>query len=191
MQNGPNPLMDDLERILITEDQLQKRLDELAAEITRDYRGRELVIVGVLKGCMMFMADLSRRLPIRHSFDMVGAASYGASTKSSGQVRISKVLDVEITGKHVLVAEDIYDSGLTLCAVLDLLRVHRPASLEVCTLLWKDRPARAEDLPIRYIGFRIPDEFVVGYGLDYREIYRNLNCIGVLKPAIYGGAPAS
>lgn len=177
--------MDDIERILISQEELFRRVDELSTEITRDYAGKPVVLVGILRGCLPFLADLTRRLPFKHSYDMVGASSYGKSTVSRGHVTITKDIDVDISGKHVLIAEDIYDSGRTLRVVIDLLTLHKPASIHVCALLRKNRGARAADVPIRYIGFDIPDEFVVGYGLDYDEVYRNLPCIGVLKREIY------
>jgi hypoxanthine phosphoribosyltransferase len=175
----------DIERILITPEMLTVRLDELGHEITADYHDKPLVLIGILRGCLPFLADLTRRLPFKHSFDMVGASSYGRSTESSGHVTITKDIDVDISGKHVLIAEDIYDTGRTLRVVLDLLSLHKPASLHVCALLWKQKERRAAAVPIRYVGFEIPDEFVVGYGLDYNEVYRNLPSIGVLRKEIY------
>ncbi len=180
-----HPLLKDIERILITPEQLSVRLDEMAREITADYKDRPLVLVGVLRGCLPFLADLTRRLPFKHSFDMVGASSYGRSTVSKGHVTITKDIDVDISGKHVLIAEDIYDSGRTLRVVIDLLSLHKPASIEVAALLRKQKSCREADVPLRYVGFEIPDEFVVGFGLDYDEVYRNLPCIGVLKKEIY------
>lgn len=180
-----HPLRADLERILISPEQLNARIGELASEITLDYAGKPLVLVGILKGCLIFLADLSRRLPFKHAFDMVGASSYGKSTVSSGHVTITKDVDVDLAGKHVLVAEDILDSGRTLKVVLDLLRLHQPASIEICALLKKIKGDKTSNIPVRYVGFEIPDEFVVGYGLDYAEAYRNLPCIGVLRPEIY------
>jgi len=177
--------MDDIERILISQEELFRRVDELSAEITRDYAGKPVVLVGILRGCLPFLADLTRRLPFKHAYDMVGASSYGKSTVSRGHVTITKDIDVDISGKHVLIAEDIYDSGRTLRVVIDLLTLHKPASIHVCALLCKNREGRAADVPIRYVGFDIPDEFVVGYGLDYDEVYRNLPCIGVLKREVY------
>ncbi len=180
-----HPLLKDIERILITPEQLSARLDEMARQITADYKDRPLVLVGILRGCLPFLADLTRRLRFKHSFDMVGASSYGRSTVSKGHVTITKDIDVDISGKHVLIAEDIYDSGRTLHVVIDLLSLHKPASIEVAALLSKQKSERAADVKLRYVGFEIPDEFVVGYGLDYGELYRNLPCIGVLKKEIY------
>lgn len=180
-----NPLLDDIDRILISPDQLLKRVDELSEEISADYRNKPLVLVGILRGCLPFLADLTRRLPFKHSFDMVGASSYGKSTVSRGHVTITKDIDVDISGKHVLIAEDIYDTGRTLRVVIDLLTLHKPASIHVCALLRKKKSQRDAEVPLRYVGFEIPDEFVVGYGLDYDEVYRNLPCIGVLKKEIY------
>lgn len=178
-------LFDDLESILISEEQLQKRLDQLARQITKDYTGRKLVLVGVLRGCLPFLADLTKRIPIPHSYDLVGASSYGASTTSSGRVLITKDIDVDIAGADVLITEDIYDTGNTLAKIRDLIMLHKPASVEVCALLWKEKKDRKREVPIKYVGFEIPDEFVVGYGLDFNEIYRNLPCIGVLRSEIY------
>jgi len=177
--------MADIERVLISPEDLERRLDELAWEITDDYCNKNLVLVGVLKGCVPFLSDLTRRLLFKHAYDLVGAASYGASTQSSGQVRITKDLDVDIEGRHVLITEDILDTGLTLRAVIELLQVHKPAGIEICALLRKQTSRRVENIPLRYVGFEIPDEFVVGYGLDYNDTYRNLPCIGVLRQEIY------
>lgn len=167
-------------KVLITEEQLQARLDELAAEITRDYRDKCPIIVCVLKGAVIFMADLVRRLDFDLEMDFMAVSSYGSSTDSSGVVRILKDLDMDIRGRHVLIVEDIIDSGLTLKYLVKNLSARSPASLEICTLL--DKPGRRKvDLPCRYTGFAIPDSFVIGYGLDYAEQGRNLAFIAELE----------
>jgi hypoxanthine phosphoribosyltransferase len=170
-----------VERTLIDEETLQRRIVELGAEISADYAGRDLVLAGVLKGAVFFIADLMRQLTIPCEIDFMAISSYGAGTDSSGVVRILKDLDANIAGRDVLVMEDIIDSGLTLSYLLRTLRARRPASLEICALLTK--PERREiDVAVRYVGFEIPNEFVIGYGLDYAERYRNLPYIGVLDP---------
>jgi hypoxanthine phosphoribosyltransferase len=174
----------DIDRVLITGDEIQAKVRELGERITEDYRGKELLLVGVLKGAFVVMADLSRhiRLPLR--FDFMAVSSYGAATKTSGVVRILKDLDHDIEGLDVLVVEDIVDSGLTLAYLLRNLRGRRPASLEVCALMQKPEVQRVQ-VDIRYRGFDIPPEFVVGYGLDYAEKYRNLPYVATLKPEAY------
>jgi hypoxanthine phosphoribosyltransferase len=165
--------------ILVQRDELEHRVRELAAEISRDYADRELLLVGVLKGAVFFLADLMRHLEVACEVDFMAVSSYGASTDSSGVVRILKDLDAPIEGRDVLIVEDIVDSGLTLSYLFRMLRARGPASLEVCALLTK--PARREiDLPIRYVGFEIPNRFAIGYGLDYAERYRNLPYVAVL-----------
>jgi hypoxanthine phosphoribosyltransferase len=169
--------------ILIEEDALQMRIRELGREISSDYAGRELLLVGVLKGAVFFMADLMRSIAVPCEIDFMAISSYGASTDSSGVVRILKDLDINIEGRDVLVVEDIIDSGLTLSYLMRNLESREPASLEVCALLTK--PERREiDVPVRYIGFEIPNRFVIGYGLDFAERYRNLPFVGVLDPAL-------
>ncbi len=165
--------------ILIDEDRLQERIRELGDELSRDYAGRELLLVGVLKGAVFFMADLMRSLTVPCEIDFMAISSYGAATDSSGVVRILKDLDINIENRHVLVVEDIIDSGLTLSYLLRNLESREPASLEICALLTK--PDRREiDVPVRYVGFEIPNKFVIGYGLDFAERYRNLPYVGVL-----------
>jgi hypoxanthine phosphoribosyltransferase len=172
--------------ILIEEDALRERVAELGAEISADYVGRDLLLVGVLKGAVFFMADLMRSIDVHCEVDFMAISSYGASTDSSGVVRILKDLDTAIEGRHVLVVEDIIDSGLTLSYLMRNLRARHPATLEVCALLTK--PDRREiDVPVRYIGFEIPNRFVVGYGLDFAERYRNLRYVGVLGDDAGGG----
>jgi hypoxanthine phosphoribosyltransferase len=165
--------------ILVQRDDLEHRVRELAAEISRDYADRELLLIGVLKGAVFFLADLMRHLEVTCEVDFMAVSSYGASTDSSGVVRILKDLDASIEGRDVLIVEDIVDSGLTLSYLFRMLRARGPASLEVCALLTK--PGRREiDLPIRYVGFEIPNRFAIGYGLDYAERYRNLPYVAVL-----------
>ena len=177
---------DAIEDVLIPPDRLQERIAELAAEVDRDYEGRDVLLVAVLKGAFLVMADLTRRLHVRSQVDFMACSSYGSATSSSGVVRILKDLDADIEGRHVLIIEDIIDSGLTLDYLVKNLRSRRPASIEVLSLLTK--PSRREvDLPIRYIGFEVPDVFVVGYGLDFAENFRGLPCIATLKPEVYGG----
>ena len=176
----------DIDRVLITGDEIQAKVGEVGERITEDYRGKELLLVGVLKGAFVVMADLSRhiRLPLR--FDFMAVSSYGASTKSSGVVRILKDLDHDIEDMHVLLVEDIVDSGLTLAYLLKNLRARRPATLEVCALMQKPEVQRV-DIDIRYKGFEIPPVFVVGYGLDFAEKYRNLPYVATLKAEAYEG----
>ena len=174
----------DLERVLITEERIQQRLRELGEQIWADYEGKDLLLVGVLKGAVMVMADLMRALPGTAPMDWMAVSSYGSGTKSSGVVRILKDLDTDISGKHVLIVEDIIDSGLTLSWIRSNLESRSPASVEICTLLRKPDAARVE-IDVRYVGFDIPDEFVVGYGLDYDQRYRNLRVVGTLAPHVY------
>ncbi|MBA2559214.1 MAG: hypoxanthine phosphoribosyltransferase [Propionibacteriales bacterium] len=174
----------DLAKTLITEGQIRQRLQELAHEITVDYEGRDLLIVGVLKGAVMLMADLARCLDRHVAMDWMAISSYGSGTTSSGVVRILKDLDTDITDKHVLIAEDIIDTGLTLTWLITNLRSRGPASVNICTLLRKP-DAQQMAVDVRYVGFDIPNEFVVGYGLDYNERYRNLRSIATLAPHVY------
>ena len=167
-------------KILVQQDELAHRVRALGEEISRDYAGRDLLVIGVLKGAVFFMADLMRRLTVPCEIDFMAISSYGAATDSSGVVRILKDLDINIEGRHVLVVEDIIDSGLTLSYLMRNLEAREPASLEVCALLTK--PARREmDVDVRYVGFEIPNRFVIGYGLDFAERYRNLPYVGVLR----------
>ena len=166
-------------RVLISEEQIAERLREMGGEITRDYEGRSLLVVGVLRGAFMMMADLARSIRIPVEFDFMAVSSYGSATKTSGVVRILKDLDEEITGRHVLLVEDIIDSGLTLDYILKTLRLRRPASIELASLLVKKDMQRTP-VEARYVGFTIGPEFVVGYGLDFDQRYRNLPYIGVL-----------
>ena len=176
----------DLKSVLITKEEIDAKLAELAAKIDADYAGRDLLIVGVLKGAVMVMADLARALSTPVTMDWMAVSSSGAGTKSSGVVRILKDLDTDIAGRDVLIVEDIIDSGLTLSWLLSNLSSRGPASLKVCTLLRKPEAAKV-DIDVEYVGFDIPNEFVVGYGLDYAERYRNLPFVGTLAPHVYGG----
>jgi hypoxanthine phosphoribosyltransferase len=173
-----------VKEILIPEDRLQQRISELGAQISRDYAGEDLLLLAVLKGSVLFLSDLMRSITVPHAVDFMATSSYGASTESSGIVRILKDLDEPIQGRNVLIVEDIIDTGHTLDYLLRLLHARRPKSLRICTLL--NKPDRREvDVHVDYIGFDIPNEFVLGYGLDYDELYRNLPYIAVLAPHIY------
>jgi len=174
----------DLERVLLDEDQIQARLAELAARIDADYAGLDPLLVGVLKGAVVVMADLTRHLRGSVEVDWMAVSSYGSGTKSSGVVRILKDLDRDVTGRHVLIVEDIVDSGLTLSWLVANLSSRGPASVEVCALLRKPDAAKVE-VDLRYVGFDIDNEFVVGYGLDYAERYRNLRVVGTLAEHVY------
>jgi len=180
----PDDISSELEHVLLTEAQIHTRLSEIAAEIDRDYAGKDLLLVGVLKGAVMVMADLARSLSRSADMDWMAVSSYGSGTTSSGVVRILKDLDADIDDRHVLIVEDILDSGLTLSWLIKNLSSRNPASVEVFTLLRKPDAQKVNVNP-RYIGFDIPNEFVVGYGLDYAEKYRNLRCVGTLAPHVY------
>jgi hypoxanthine phosphoribosyltransferase len=181
----PTELDQHMAKVLLSSEQIQSRIHELAAEIAADYHSHsDLLLIGVLKGCVMFMCDLARAINLPVAIDFIAVSSYGQSTASSGVVRLLKDLDTDISGRHVLIVEDIIDSGLTLSYLTDQLERRNPASLRICTLLNKPE-RRVVDVPVDYLGFNIPNEFVVGYGLDYGERYRNLPYIGVLKPEIY------
>ena len=175
---------DDLINVLFTEEDIQRRLKELAEEVERDYEGRDLLLVGVLRGAVMVMADLARSFGRHVEMDWMAVSSYGSGTKSSGVVRILKDLDTDISGRHVLIVEDIIDTGLTLSWLVSNLKSRKPASVEICTLLRKP-DALQMSVDVKYVGHDIPNAFVVGYGLDYAERYRNLRCIGTLAPAVY------
>jgi len=174
----------DLAKTLLTEQQIQDRLAEMAREIERDYEGHKLLLVGVLKGAVMVMADLARHLSRHVEMDWMAISSYGSGTTSSGVVRILKDLDTDIMDRHVLVVEDIIDTGLTLSWLISNLRSRNPASVEICTLLRKP-DAQRMSVDVRYVGFDIPNEFVVGYGLDYADSYRNLRSVATLAPHVY------
>ncbi|WP_110180491.1 hypoxanthine phosphoribosyltransferase [Nocardioides solisilvae] len=174
----------DLVNVLFTEQQIQDRLGEMAQQIADDYAGRDILMVGVLRGAVMVMADLARALPVHVEMDWMAISSYGAGTKSSGVVRILKDLDTDISGRDVLIVDEIIDTGLTLSWLVNSLSTRNPASVEIATLL---RKPEALSMPVepKYVGWDIPNEFVVGYGLDYQERYRNLRDIGTLAPHVY------
>jgi hypoxanthine phosphoribosyltransferase len=174
----------DLVNILFTEEQIQTRLGELAAEIEKEYEGKDILLVGVLRGAVMVMADLARHFGRHLEMDWMAVSSYGSGTNSSGVVRILKDLDKDISGRDVLIVEDIVDSGLTLSWLVANLRSRGPASVEICTLLRKPASAKVE-VDVKYVGFDIDPEFVIGYGLDYDERYRNLPFVGTLAPHVY------
>jgi hypoxanthine phosphoribosyltransferase len=176
----------DIEEILIEEETIQKRVRELGAEISRMYAGKDLLLVCILKGGVMFMADLSRAITIPCEFDFMAVSSYGAATETSGVVRILKDLDKSIAGRHVLIVEDVVDTGLTLQYLVSSLKNRQPESLRVCSLLNKPTHRQTE-VAVDFIGFEIPDKFVVGYGLDFAGLYRNLPMVAVLKPEVYRG----
>ncbi len=174
----------EIEKVLFSEEQLKSAVKKIAGEINRDYEGKEPVLIGILKGSVVFMADLMREISVDCTTDFMSVSSYGGGTETSGSVRIRKDLDRSITGKDVIVIEDILDSGTTLSHLLEILEVRRPNSLKLCVLL--DKPERRVT-PVKYdyVGLTVPDEFIVGYGLDYDEKYRNLPYIGVLKREVY------
>jgi hypoxanthine phosphoribosyltransferase len=178
---------DDIEQVLLPEELIQQSIADMGVRITEDYAGKDVLLVGVLKGALVFMADLARRIDLPLEFDFMAVSSYGAATQTSGVVRILKDLDHEIVGRHVLLVEDIVDSGLTLSYLLKNLRTRKPASLEVCALLQKTGVQRVP-LDIKYRLFDIPSVFVVGYGLDYAERFRNLPYVGTLRPEVYRDA---
>ena len=176
----------DVEQILYTEEELRSRVKELGCQITADYAGREPLLISVLRGAYIFMADLTRSINLNVTVDFMAVSSYGAGTVSSGQVEIKKDLSDSIEGKDLIIVEDILDSGNTLYYLMDVLRARKPASIRVCTLM--DKPERrTKPIKADYVGFTIPDAFIVGYGLDYAEKYRNLPYVGVLKPSVYNG----
>ncbi|MFL2925077.1 MAG: hypoxanthine phosphoribosyltransferase [Acidimicrobiales bacterium] len=182
----PDNVEGDLAHVLLTEEQISDRIAAIAAEIDEAYQGRDLLLVGVLNGAVMVMADLARALSIHANMDWMAVSSYGSGTTSSGVVRILKDLDGDVEGRDILIVEDILDSGLTLSWLLKNLRSRKPASLEIFTLMRKPDAVKVDVEP-RYVGFDIPNEFVVGYGLDYAQRYRNLRCVGTLSPHVYGG----
>lgn len=176
----------DIQEVLFSEEQLKNRVQEIARQITADYQGKEIMLISVLRGSFVFMADLCRAIDLPCTLDFMAVSSYGKGTKSSGQVQITKDLSEDITDRHIIVVEDILDSGNTLSYLLKILENRHPASIRLCTLL--DKPdRRVKPVEVHYSGFTIPDAFVVGYGLDYAEKYRNLPYIGILKPRVYGG----
>ena len=175
---------DDLLKVLITKEEIQAKVNEIGAQVSRDYEGKDLLLLSVLKGSVVFMADLMRAITIPAEIDFMAVSSYGADVKTSGVVRILKDVDIELEGKDLLIVEDILDSGMTLSYLRELLEGRSPASIRIVTLL--DKPSRRKaDVKPDYWGFEVPDEFLVGYGLDYAEHYRNLPDIGILKPSVY------
>ena len=180
----PADIQGDLTEVLLSEAQIHERIAELCREIERDYEGRELLLVGVLKGAVMVMADVSRELRRHIEMDWMAVSSYGAGTQSSGVVRILKDLDTDLTNRDVLIIEDIIDSGLTLSWLRENLSSRGAKSVEICALLRKPEAAKV-DVDVKYVGFEIPNHFVVGYGLDYAERYRNLRAVGILAPHVY------
>lgn len=179
-----DPQLADLDQILFSKGQIAARVTELGEQIAEDYRDKNLVLVGILKGSMMFLSDLSRAIRIPHEYDLVGAHSYKGGTKPTEHVSITKDLDINVEGRDVILIEDIYDTGNTLATIHTMIGLYHPKSLAIASFLYKARP-RARPLDIKYVGFEIDEVFVVGYGLDYRERYRNLPCIGVLNSEIY------
>lgn len=177
-------LLSDIEKVLLSEEEIKNKVKELGEKISHDYENKNLMLISILKGSIVFMSDLMRSITTKCQIDFLAVSSYGSSTKTSGEVRIIKDLDVSLEGFDVLVVEDILDSGMTLNYVLNLLKNRNPASINICTLL--DKPSRRRvEVDAKYIGFEVPDEFVVGYGLDYAEEYRNIPFVGVLKPSVY------
>jgi len=177
-------MMSDIQEILLSEEQIKTRIKELGAQITEDYRGKELVLIGILKGVVPFYAAMAQAIDLQIQEDFMSVSSYGAGTVSSGKLIIRKDIDIDIEGKDVLILEDILDSGRTLRGVVQMFEARRPNSVKICTLL--DKPAgRVEQVEAAYSGFTVPDAFVVGYGLDYAGYYRNLPFVGVLKPSVY------
>lgn len=175
---------DDIKTVLVSEEALQAKVAELGAQISKDYQGKNLVLVSILKGSVVFMADLMRAVSIPCSIDFMVVSSYGSGTMTTGLVKIIKDLDEDLSGKDVLIVEDILDTGVTLSNLVPMLKMRNPNSVKICTIL--DKPSRRKaDVQPDYEGFQVPDEFVVGYGLDYDEKYRNLPYIGVLKPEVY------
>ena len=176
---------DDIKTVLVSEEELKAKVAELGVQISKDYEGKDLVLIAVLRGAVVFMGDLMRAIDCPLAIDFMAVSSYGDGAKSSGIVRIVKDLDIDIKGRDVLIVEDILDSGLTLKYLMKNLSSRHPASLEVATFLWKDVEGRTTAIDPKYVGTHCPDEFVVGYGLDFAERYRNLPYVGVLKPEVY------
>ena len=177
-------MLNDISSVLISKEEIEKIVSELADQINRDYVGKKLLLVGLLKGCIQFMSDLSRKITLPCEIDFMVASSYGSGTETSGVVNVSKDLSIDIEGYDVLIVEDVVDSGVTLDYIINMIKDRKPASLKLCTLL--DKPIRRKkQVHVDYTGYVLPDEFVVGYGLDYAEKYRNLPFIGILKPEIY------
>lgn len=177
-------MLEDISRILFTEEQIKARVEELGKQISADFKGEDIVVIGLLKGCFMFIADLMRAIDTNVAVDFMVVSSYGSGVVSSGEIKVRKDYSIDIEGKNVLVIDDILDTGRTLAFVKDYLIVKSPKTIKLCTLL--DKPERkTSKVEVDYVGFSVPDEFVVGYGLDYDEKYRNLPFIGILKPEVY------
>lgn len=177
-------MMQDIEKVLISEEEIQAKIRELGATLAEEYRDKNPIFLGILKGVIVFFADMIRAVPIPCEIDLIAVSSYGAGTVSSGKIKMEKDLSLDLEGRHIVILEDIIDSGRTLSYTIDYLKSKNPASLKICTLL--DKPARRQvDLEADYIGFTVPDEFLIGYGLDYAEHYRNLPYIGILKRSVY------
>ena len=179
-------MRNDIQEVLFSEQQLADKVAELCARISADYEDKNPLVVSVLKGSYVFMADLTRKITIPCNVDFMAVSSYGAGTKTTGEVQIIKDIGSKIDGRHLIIVEDILDSGVTLSFLMKILKARGAASIRLCTLLSKPE-RRKVDVPVDYLGFEIPDAFVVGYGLDYAEKYRNLPYIGILKPSVYGG----
>ncbi len=179
-------MRNDIQEVLFSEQQLADKVAELGARISADYEGKNPLVVSVLKGSYVFMADLTRKITIPCNVDFMAVSSYGEGTKTTGEVQIIKDIGSKIDGRHLIIVEDILDSGVTLSFLMKILKARGAASIRLCTLLSKPE-RRKVDVPVDYLGFEIPDAFVVGYGLDYAEKYRNLPYIGILKPSVYGG----
>ncbi len=179
-----NSITNDIKETLYSEEDILKRVKEISKEISKDYEGKDLLIVGILKGSVIFTSDLVKHIKIPCSLDFMAVSSYGNSTESSGVIKILKDLDEDIEGKHVLIVEDIVDTGITLSYLLEYLNVRKASSIEIVALLDK-KARRKTDIEVKYVGFKIPDEFIVGYGMDYNEKYRNLPFIGILKREVY------
>lgn len=177
-------MLNDMEKVLLSAEEIQEKVKELGAQISKDYEGKNLLLISILKGSIVFMSDLMRAITIHCKIDFMAVSSYGSSTKTSGVVRILKDLDIPLENYDVLIVEDILDSGMTLDYITKILNERHPKSIKICTLL--DKPSRRKiDIKADYVGFLVPDEFVVGYGLDYDERYRNVPFVGVLRPEIY------
>lgn len=177
-------MLNDMEKVLLSAEEIQEKVKELGSQISKDYEGKNLMLISILKGSIVFMSDLMRAITIHCKIDFMAVSSYGSSTKTSGVVRILKDLDIPLENYDVLIVEDILDSGMTLDYITKILNERHPNSIKICTLL--DKPARRKiDIKADYVGFLVPDEFVVGYGLDYDERYRNVPFVGVLRPEIY------
>lgn len=174
----------DILKVLVSQEEIKEKISSLGEQITNDYKNKKLLLVSILKGSVLFMADLMRAIKIPARIDFMAVSSYGSGVKTSGVVKIVKDLDIDLKGYDILIVEDILDSGMTLSYLIELLKSRNPSSVEICTLL--DKPERHKvEIPVKYKGFVVPDEFVVGYGLDYDEKYRNLPYVGVLKPEVY------